>query len=84
MYRHMVSGEGIHDRWPSSSSGKASGDSSCSSDGLSDMVEDPHIEETLASELSLEEKADRLVRNACDAGGHDNVTVVLGLVLQVE
>ena len=54
------------------------------SDGLSDMVEDPDIEETLASGLSLEEKADRLVRIACDAGGHDNVTVVLGLVLQVE
>ncbi|MGZ8441457.1 MAG: Stp1/IreP family PP2C-type Ser/Thr phosphatase, partial [Candidatus Deferrimicrobiaceae bacterium] len=54
------------------------------SDGLSDMVEDSLIEETLASDLSIEEKADRLVRNACDAGGHDNVTVVLGLVLQVE
>jgi len=54
------------------------------SDGLSDMVEDPRVEETLAADRSLEEKADRLVRSACDAGGHDNVTVVLGLVLRAE
>jgi protein phosphatase len=54
------------------------------SDGLSDMVGDLLIEERLASDLSLGEKADRLVRDACEAGGHDNVTVVLGLVLQVE
>jgi serine/threonine protein phosphatase PrpC len=54
------------------------------SDGLSDMVGDSLIEETLAADLSLEEQADRLVRNACDAGGHDNVTVVLGLVLHAE
>ncbi len=54
------------------------------SDGLSDMVADSLIEETLAADLSLGEKADRLVRDACDAGGHDNVTVVLGLVLQAE
>jgi len=54
------------------------------SDGLSDMVEDSHIEKSLAADRSLEEKADRLVRSACDAGGHDNVTVVLGLVLRSE
>ncbi len=54
------------------------------SDGLSDMVEDSIIEEKLALGLSLDETADLLVRNACDAGGHDNVTVVLGLVLQAE
>jgi len=87
-YRHMIMrAVGIHDSLAVDLiSGKAySGDLfMLCSDGLSDMVEDPHIEETLASELSLEEKADRLVRNACDAGGHDNVTVVLGLVLQVE
>jgi len=54
------------------------------SDGLSDMVGDSLIEERLASDLPLGEKADLLVRDACDAGGHDNVTVVLGLVLRVE
>jgi len=54
------------------------------SDGLTDMVGDLLIEERLASDLSLEAKAERLVRDACDAGGYDNVTVVLGRVLQVE
>lgn len=54
------------------------------SDGLSDMVVDSLIKETLAADLSLAEKAERLIRNACDAGGHDNVTVVLGLVFQAE
>ncbi len=53
------------------------------SDGLSEMVGDLLIEERLASGLSLAEKANRLVRDACDAGGLDNVTVVLGLVLRV-
>src|SRR5512141_1171552 len=52
--------------------------------GLTDRVGDLLIEERLACGLSLAEKADLLVRDACDAGGHDNVTVVLGLVLQVE
>jgi len=52
------------------------------SDGLTDMVGDTLIAETLAADRSLEEKADRLVRSACEAGGHDNVTVVLGLVLR--
>ncbi|GAB4229394.1 MAG: protein phosphatase 2C domain-containing protein [Deltaproteobacteria bacterium] len=51
------------------------------SDGLTDMVGDDRIEGTVASGLPLEEMADRLVRSACDAGGHDNVTVVLGRVL---
>jgi len=54
------------------------------SDGLTDMVGDPLIEERLGSRLSLGEKAERLVRDACDAGGYDNVTVVLGRVLPIE
>jgi protein phosphatase len=54
------------------------------SDGLTDMVGDPLIEERLGSGLSLGEKAERLVRDACDAGGYDNVTVVLGRVLPIE
>lgn len=53
------------------------------SDGLSDMVEDGAIETALAAGGSLEEQAERLVRLACEAGGHDNVTVVLGLVREV-
>jgi serine/threonine protein phosphatase PrpC len=87
-YRHMIlRAVGIHDSLAVDLiSGRAyAGDLFLlCSDGLSDMVEDPLIEETLASDLSLEEKVDRLIRNACDAGGHDNVTVVLGLVLQAE
>jgi protein phosphatase len=54
------------------------------SDGLTDMIGDPLIEERLGSGLSLGEKAERLVRDACDAGGYDNVTVVLGRVLPIE
>lgn len=54
------------------------------SDGLTDMIGDPLIEERLGSGLSLGEKAERLVRDACDAGGYDNVTVVLGKVLPIE
>ena len=87
-YRHMIlRAVGIHDSLAVDLiSGKAyEGDLFLlCSDGLSDMVEDSLIEETLASDASLDEKADRLVRNACDAGGHDNVTVLLGLVLQAE
>jgi protein phosphatase len=85
-YRHMIlRAVGIHDSLAVDLiSGKAyPGDIFLlCSDGLSDMVEDSLIEETLASDLSLEARADRLIRTACEAGGHDNVTVVLGLVLQ--
>jgi protein phosphatase len=87
-YRHMIlRAIGIHDSLAVDlTSGKAyPGDIFLlCSDGLSDMVGDLLIEERLASGLSLGEKADLLVREACDAGGHDNVTVVLGLVLQAE
>lgn len=87
-YRHMIlRALGIHDSLAVDLiSGKAyPGDLFLlCSDGLSDMVGDLVIQERLASGRSLEEKADLLVRDACDAGGHDNVTVVLGRVLQVE
>ena len=87
-YRHVIlRAIGIHDVLPVDIvSGKAHPDDLflLCSDGLSDMVGDSLIEERLASDLPLGEKADLLVRDACDAGGHDNVTVVLGLVLRVE
>lgn len=87
-YRHMIlRAIGIHDSLAVDLiSGKAyPGDLFLlCSDGLSDMVGDLIIQGRLASGRSLEEKADLLVRDACDAGGHDNVTVVLGQVLQVE
>ena len=87
-YRHMIlRAIGIHDSLAVDLiSGRVYPDDVflLCSDGLSDMVGDLLIEERLASGLSLGEKADLLVRDACDAGGHDNVTVVLGLVLHVE
>ena len=44
--------------------------------------EDAFVTATEPALLALGEKADRLVRDACDAGGQDNVTVVLGVVLR--
>jgi serine/threonine protein phosphatase PrpC len=47
-------------------------------DGLTHMVADGNIERVLADmDLDLGAKADRMVQLACDAGGMDNVTVVL-------
>lgn len=87
-YRHMIlRAVGIHDSLAVDLiSGKArAGDLFLlCSDGLTDMIDDSTIEATLGSALPLGEQADRLIRNACDAGGHDNVTVVLGRVLQSE
>lgn len=47
------------------------------SDGLTDMVDDDVIAATLALE-SLDEAADRLIELALAGGGLDNVTVVIG------
>jgi protein phosphatase len=47
------------------------------SDGLSDMVEDDVIAEALAAE-TIDMAATELVRLALEAGGYDNVTVVIG------
>lgn len=48
------------------------------SDGLSGLVDKSLLQATLAqTDVSLEEAADRLVEMALDAGGDDNVTVVL-------
>jgi protein phosphatase len=46
------------------------------SDGLTDMLDDSHLEK-LAELPSLEKAADRLVNKALDAGGHDNITLIL-------
>lgn len=45
------------------------------SDGLTDMIDEAHIEELLAAHP--QEPATALVQAALDAGGRDNVTVVL-------
>lgn len=46
------------------------------SDGLHDMTDDGTITEILGSEVPVEEKCDKLVKIALEAGGRDNVTVI--------
>lgn len=47
------------------------------SDGLFDTVEEKGIEDILMSPLSLDEKCNQLVKCANDAGGKDNISVIL-------
>lgn len=47
------------------------------SDGLSDMISDNEIERILRYSLSLNEKCKVLIQAANDAGGRDNITVIL-------
>ena len=47
------------------------------SDGLSNMLSDERIRDVLATAPSPQEAADRLVSGANDAGGDDNITVVV-------
>lgn len=47
------------------------------SDGLTNMVTDDGISDMLKYSISLKEKAERLVQMANDAGGMDNISVVL-------
>jgi protein phosphatase len=47
------------------------------SDGLTTMVEDEEIGEILGSDMTLEEKATILVARANNAGGSDNISVIL-------
>jgi protein phosphatase len=47
------------------------------SDGLTDMVDDCAIRDTLVSKKALDHKAESLIEAALAAGGKDNVTVVL-------
>ena len=51
------------------------------SDGLTDMVDDPLIQEALSLNGAIREKADKLIALAKSAGGHDNITVVLSEVV---
>ena len=46
-------------------------------DGLTNMISEKTILHTLQESTSLDRKADRLIEQALDAGGDDNVTVVL-------
>ncbi|MEA2160589.1 MAG: family protein phosphatase, partial [Solirubrobacteraceae bacterium] len=47
------------------------------SDGLTSMIPEELIAETLANATSLEDAADELIAQANEAGGRDNITVVL-------
>ncbi len=51
------------------------------SDGLVDMVDDAEIERVLLSEPDLTAAAQTLVRLANDAGGDDNITVLIARVM---
>ncbi len=48
------------------------------SDGLTDMIGDDVIAATMAKATSLDAAAEALVERALDAGGRDNITVVIG------
>ncbi len=50
------------------------------SDGLSSMVLDPQIQELLKAAADPQQAADSLVRAALEAGGDDNVTVVVAFM----
>ena len=52
------------------------------SDGLVDEVDDPTIKATLTTLTDPQEAADRLVDQANDAGGRDNITVIVVDVLE--
>jgi PPM family protein phosphatase len=54
------------------------------SDGLTSMVPEERIGQILAASESLDDAADRLIQEANDAGGRDNITVVLTRVDEVE
>ena len=47
------------------------------SDGLTNMISGDEIRDIVVSDLSVEEKAKTLIRFANNAGGLDNITVVL-------
>jgi serine/threonine protein phosphatase PrpC len=47
------------------------------SDGLTSMISEPQIAATLAEQPDLERAGDRLIAEANEAGGRDNITVVL-------
>ena len=46
-------------------------------DGLTDMIDDPHIADVLAREAGSDETCRLLVESALENGGKDNITVVL-------
>jgi serine/threonine protein phosphatase PrpC len=49
------------------------------SDGLTDLVDDDMITRTLSSATNAREACERLVQQALDSGGRDNVTVIVAV-----
>jgi len=47
------------------------------SDGLTDMVTDSDIEKIIAKNPSITNSGEELLKKALDAGGHDNITIIL-------
>ena len=54
------------------------------SDGLSDMVSEDTIRDTLAAEASTDVAVERLVELALKGGGPDNITAIVADVVEVE
>jgi protein phosphatase len=54
------------------------------SDGLTSMVSEDRMAEILRGSTTLDEAADRLIDEANEAGGRDNITVVLSRLGEVE
>jgi PPM family protein phosphatase len=54
------------------------------SDGLTSMIPEEKIGEVLESSATLEAAGDRLIREANEAGGRDNITVVLSRLEDVD
>jgi protein phosphatase len=54
------------------------------SDGLTTMIKDERIREVLARSETLDEAVDRLIDEANEAGGRDNITVVAFRVAEAE
>jgi serine/threonine protein phosphatase PrpC len=51
------------------------------SDGLVDMIDDSEIERVLLSEPNLSSAVQTLIRLANEAGGDDNITVIVAKVM---
>jgi protein phosphatase len=54
------------------------------SDGLTSMVSEVRVAEILRGAATLDEAADRLIDEANEAGGRDNITVVLSRLAEVD
>lgn len=54
------------------------------SDGLSGMVESEELESTLVTYADLEEAAQHLIQQANEAGGNDNISLILVRVLETD